>query len=198
MSSTSTPYGLIPIGDATGTIRVQRIPNGIASGYAANIFTNQPVKLDPTTGTIQAVTASTDKIFGIFMGITILTPVGGQPTPQSSWTSGQVYDTTQDMWVQVCPAWVPGMRFQIQADGAVAQALLGSQFILSNFTAGSTQTGLSQCTAAAAGVVASSQGQVVLEEFYPGVNSAVGDAFTDLIVGIAYPQIVGGFQTSIG
>ena len=197
MASTSSPYGLIPIGDATGTIRTQRIPNGIAQSYGANIFTNQPVKLDPTTGTIQAVTASTDKIFGIFAGV-YYTPTGSNPTPSTIWPSGATYSTTDDMFVYVVPAWVPGMRFQIQADGAVAQALLGSQFNLSNFTAGSTLIGYSQATAAAAGVVASSQGQLVLEEFYPGPSSAIGDAFTDLIVGVAYPQIVGGFQTSIG
>jgi hypothetical protein len=197
MASTSSPYGLIPIGDATGTVRTQRIPNGISQSYGANIFTNQPVKINPTYGTIEAVTATTDKIFGVFMGV-YYTPPGGQPTPSAIWPSGGTYSTTDDMFVWVVPAWVPGMRFQIQADGTVAQALLGSQFNLSNFAAGSTLVGLSNCTAAFAGVAGASQGQLVLEEFYPGVNSAIGDAYTDLIVGVSYPQIVGGFQTSIG
>ena len=143
------------------------------------------------------MTATTDKIFGVFMGV-YYTPPGGQPTPSAIWPSGGTYSTTDDMFVWVVPAWVPGMRFQIQADGTVAQALLGSQFNLSNFAAGSTQVGLSNCTAAFAGVAGASQGQLVLEEFYPGVSSAIGDAYTDLIVGVSYPQIVGGFQTSIG
>jgi hypothetical protein len=42
------------------------------------------------------------------------------------------------------------------------------------------------------------QAQMALFEFAPLSNNAIGDAFTDLIVGIAYPQVVSGFQTSIG
>jgi hypothetical protein len=102
------------------------------------------------------------------------------------------------MFVYVWPAWNPNTRWQIQADGTVAQPLLGSGFNLSNFSAGSTFTGLGQCTAAYAGVAGASQAQLALQEFAPAVNDAIGDAYTDLIVGIAYPQIISGYQTSIG
>lgn len=197
MSATAAPYGFQPINSQVGQVRPLRIPNGIASGLAANIFKYQPVFIAVATGTITPVTATTDKIFGVFSGVEY-TPIGGRPTVSPFWASGQTYDTTLDMFAYVWPAWLAGTRFIVQADGAVAQALLGSGFNTSNFAAGSTSTGLSAATVAAAGVAAASQAQWALEEFFPGSNNAIGDAFTDLVVSCAYPQIISGFQTSIG
>jgi hypothetical protein len=198
MATNSSPYGIQPISDQVGTPRTLRIPNGIASGLASNIFKFQPVFIAIATGTITPVTATTDKIFGIFAGVEY-TPTGQRPVVSPFWPASSTYVAGQgDMFAYVWPAWIPGQRFSIQADGTVAQALLGSGFNFSNFGNGSTTTGLSTCTAAAAGVAAASQAQMALVEFLPGVSDAIGDAFTDLIVSIAYPQIVSGFQTSIG
>lgn len=197
MSATSSPYGLMPCSDQIGTIRPLRIPLGIASGLASNIFQFQPVFMAIATGTITPCTATTDKIFGIFDGVEY-TPSGGRPVVSRYWPSGTTYDSNQMMNVYVWPAWIPSMRFQVQADGTVAQALLGSGFNLANFSSGSTFTGQSQCNVLHAGVGAGSQAQLALVEFGTGLNSLVGDAFTDLIVSVAYPQIVSGFQTSIG
>ena len=204
MASTSSPIGFQAISDGVGTVRPLYIPNGILSSYAANIFYGAPVTMAVATGTLNAVTASTDKIFGIFQGC-YFTPTGGSPTFSPFWPTGSTFacaagtnNALEQMYAVIIPAWIPGIRFRCQADGAVAQALLGSQFIVSNFVVGSTVTGMSQATVAAAGVNAASQGQFFLEEFYPGINSAVGDAYTDLIVGVAYPQVGHGFQASIG
>lgn len=197
MATTSSAYGVQPISDQTGTPRNVRVPLGIASGYATNIFKFQPVKIAVATGTLQAVTAGTDAIFGIFAGVEY-TPTGGRPVVSPFWPASTVYDSGYDMFAYIWPCWIPGMRFQVQADGAVAQALLGSQFRLSNFTSGSTSTGLSACSVAAAGSAAGVQGQFALTEFATGISSTVGDAFTDLIVTIALPQVGLGIQTSIG
>lgn len=197
MSSVSAPYGFQPISDQTGTPRPLRIPYGIASGLASNIFKYEPVFIAIATGTVTPWTATTDKIFGVFAGVEY-TPTGGRPTVSPFWASGTTYDSSLDMFVYVWPTWTPGARFVVQADGTVAQALLGSGFNGSNFSAGSTSTGLSAATVAAAGVAAASQAQWALVEFFPGSNNAIGDAFTDLIVSCAYPQVVSGFQTSIG
>ena len=203
MASTSSPYGFEPISDMTGVIRPLRIPNGITSGYGYNIFTNTPVTLDPSTGTIAAVRATTDQIFGVFIGCEY-TPTGGDPRKLPFWAANATFavssgnNAIDDMYAYVIPAWLPGVRYRVQADGIVAQTALGMQFNVSNFTDGSTITGQAACTVAYAGVADNSQGQFVLEEFYPGINSAVGDAYTDLIVGIAYPQIGNGYQNSIG
>lgn len=200
MALTSSPYGLVPISDQSGPApRTIRMPNGIASGYAANIFTGTAVRLNTATGTLQAVTASNQAIFGVFAGC-YYTPTGGRPTESPFWPTGAVYDTSNDMFAYFWPAWIPSLRFQVQADGSVAQALMGSQFNISNFAAGSTTTGLGACTVAAAGVAASSQGQLALTEFFDttGIYGTIGDAFTDLIVTIAFPQVGSGFQPSIG
>lgn len=196
MASTSSPYGLQPISDGVGTPRTLRIPYGITSGLASNIFKFTPVFINVTYGTVTPCTATTDKIFGVFAGVEY-TPTGGRPTVSPLWASGTTYDSSLDMFVYIWPAWNVSTRWQIQADGAVAQPLLGSGFNLSNFTAGNTSTGLSGVTAAYAGVAVgggSATAQVTLQEFAPQVNDAIGDAYTDLIVTITYPQI--GFQGS--
>jgi len=198
MSATAAPYGLQPISDFSGTVRPLVLKNGIASGLAANIFKYQAVKLDTVNGTITPVTATTDKIYGVFMGVEY-TPTGQRPVVADFWPSGSTYVAGLDkMEACICPAWVDNMRFRIQADGTVAQAAYGDQFNLSNFAAGSTVTGLSAMTAAAAAVGVGVQGQLQLIEFGEGINELVGDAFTDLIVAISYPQAVSGFQTSPG
>lgn len=197
MSATSSPYGLIPQSDMTGTPRTLCLPAGIASGLASNIFKYQPVKLDIVHGTITPITATTDQIYGVFAGVEY-TPTGGRPTVSPFWPASATWDSTLMMNAYIWPAWLPGLRFVLQADGTVAQALYGSGFNFSNFSAGSTTTGQSQITAAHAGVAASSQAQVALVEFYTGLSSTVGDLYTDLIVSIAYPQVVSGYQVSVG
>lgn len=196
MSATSSPYGLQPISDAAGTTRLLPLYNGIASGLSSAIYIGQAVTLDTTNGTITPVTATTDKIYGVFAGCEY-TPTGQRPSG-GYWPASTTYVAGLNIMIAyVWPAWNPNQRWQIQADGTVAQGDYGAQFNLSNFGNGSTVTQLSTCTANHTAIAGSSQGQLQLIEFAPNVNSAVGDAFTDLIVTIAYPQ-VGGFQTSPG
>lgn len=200
MASTASPYGIQPIGDQSGTPRTLRIPNGIASGLSSNILKFQPVMLDTTNGTITPITATTDKIFGVFAGVDY-TPAGGRPTMSPYWPASTTYTAGQgDMFAYIWPAWIPGARWLVQADGAVAQADFGAQFnfLASSLSSGSTQVGLSTASANHTSIAGASQGQLVLFEFNPGVNDVIGDAYTDLIVGIAYPQIVSGYQTSAG
>ncbi len=197
MALVSSPYGVQPVSDMAGIVRPLRIPFGIANNLGSNIFKNQPVKMVVASGTIAPVAATSDPIWGIFAGCEY-TPLGGRPGEFTMWASGANYDPNYDMFVYVWPAWNPNTRVKVQADGSVAQAKLGSSFNLTNLTAGNTTTGLSQCTVGAAGVAAASQGQLTLMEFDTDVNSAVGDAYTDLICMIALPQIGPAPQASIG
>lgn len=201
MASVSSPYGLQAISSQVGVaVRPHRIPFGIASGLASNIFKGTPVKLNPATGTIVPCTnpgGTPDQVFGIFMGVDY-TPSGGRPAVSPFWPTGTVYVTTEDMLVYIYPLWQPATRIKVQADGAVAQALLGCEFNFTNLTAGNTQTGLSACTVGAAGVPLGSQGQLTLVEFATDINDTIGDAFTDLICTVAYPQVGFRGQNSIG
>ena len=181
MSSISSPYGFEPISDQSGVApRRVRIPNGIASGYASNIFKWQPVTLNPATGQLMPVTANTQKIFGIFEGAEY-TPLGGRPAESPFWPGGTVVDPTYDFFVYIWPCWIPGYRFRVQADGPVGQTLLGNQFNITNFGAGNTTTGLSAATVGAAGVAVGLQGQFALTEFFDitGIYGTIGDAYTD-------------------
>jgi hypothetical protein len=197
MASTSSPYGAQIVSDMTGTPRTERIPSGIANQLASNIFKFQPVKMVPASGTITPITATTDKIWGFFAGVEY-TPLGGRPVVSTFWPSGTNVDPTYDFLVYVWPAWLPGLRIRVQADGSVAQALLGSGFSFTNIANGSTSTGLSACTVGAAGIASGTQAQLFLQEFDTGVGDAIGDAYTDLICGVANPQVGFGPQTSIG
>lgn len=202
MASISSPYGVQVIGDMAGTGRTSRMPFGIASGYAANIFKFQPIKMNPATGTVQAVTNTggvPDKIWGIFAGVEY-TPLGGRPTVSPMWPAGVNYDPSLQMFVYFWEAWNPNTRFMVQADGSVAANQLGQSFNFTNLGAGFTQVGLSQCTVGAAGVAAGVQGQLTLVEFAPnsGDPDNGGDAYTDLICTMAYPQVSWASQLSIG
>lgn len=204
MSTTSNPYGIRPIGSQGGLERTVRVPSGIASGYGTNIFKWSAVTMNPATGTLQAVTnpgGVPQRIWGFFAGCEF-TPLGSRPSEFPYWPAGSTPDPNYDFFVYIWPAWDPTLRLQVQADGSVPQALLGSQFNITNVGAGSTATGLSACTVGAAGVAQGSQGQLVLTEFatdntqIPG--SVPGDSFTDLICAIAYSQAGPASQPSIG
>lgn len=200
MALTASPYGFQPISDNEGMVRPVRMPFGVASGLASNIFKYQPVALDPIGGTLIPITnpgGVPQQVFGVFAGMEF-TPLGGRPTESPFWPGGTSYDPAYDTFAYFWPAWGPTIRFLVQADGSVPQGSMGQQFNITNATAGSTAIGLSNASVGAAGVAAGSQGQWTLTEFYTGVNDAIGDAFTDLIVISAYPQIGFGSQKSIG
>ena len=204
MSLISNPYGIIAASDQSGIPRRLRVPSGIASGYGLNIFLNNAVRINPATGLLEAVTNPNgvpQAIWGIFAGCEF-TPLGGRPTESPFWAAGTIVDPNYDFFAYVYPAWMPGTRWYMQADGSVAQAKLGSQFNITNVGAGNTTTGLGASTVGAGGIAANAQGQFALVEFAQGnqqtIQSAPGDAFTDLICTIALPQIGLGSQTSIG
>ena len=202
MASVAAPYGFQPISGQSGIPNPVRMQNGIANQYTTNIYKGSAVKLVTATGTLQLVTnpgGIPDPIYGIFAGV-YYTPLGGRPTVSPYWTAGTNVDTTQDFMVYIWPAWLPDTRWRVQADGPVGQALMGSQFLVTNPTAGNTTTGLSGQTVGAAGAGAGVQGQFALTEFFDnnGIYDTIGDAFTDLICTIALPQVGLGNQKSIG
>jgi hypothetical protein len=196
MAATSAPYGFQPIDHLSGIPRPIRMPFGIASGQAGNIFKYQPIRL--TAGLIVGVTSASDPIWGIFQGVEF-TPTGGRPAVSPFWPDGQTYDSTFNMFVYFWPGWDPALRVKAQANGSIAQALMGAQFDVVNFAAGNTATGLSSAQLSASSVGNGTQGQFFLQEFGVDVGDQLGggDAFTDCILGIARPQVGGAPQTSI-
>ena len=186
MSAVNAPFGFICAKHPSGQSRANEYT--IASAYAANIFTGDPVKL-VTAGTIQLATSdgsrtgTTDgvEVHGIFAGC-VYTDSAGKPNWSSYWPSGQVA-TDIKAYVYDDPVNV----FLVQADGSVAAAAIGDQADWTGFTApgGSTVTGRSLATLSSTLVGAGVQGQFRIVEFDRSADNAAGDAFTKVHVQIA-------------
>ena len=172
MSSTNAPFGMRPSFHPSGLDRAVALADGIASGYASNILKGQPVKLD-TSGVIQAAAAG-DAFLGAFAGFE-WTDTTGRRRVSNYFPANTAYTTGSAIAYYYQD---PAIVYDIQADGSLAQTTLGAQSDFSNITAGSSTTGLSQCTISASVVSAGSSAQLKIIGLTPGVDNAWGDAYT--------------------
>lgn len=189
MSATSAPFGLRPAYFPTGLERAQALANGITSGYGSNILKGQAVQYSPNAGVILPVvdtTTNSGQVAGAFDGVE-WTDTTGRRRVSNYWpanTSGTAivayfYNDQQ-------------IVYEIQADGPVAQTAIGNEANFSNFTAGSTTTGLSQMTLSSSLVGSGSTGQVRIVDIAPYPDNAWGDAYTIVRVQVSKPQFVPG------
>jgi hypothetical protein len=185
MSTTSAPFGLRPAFHPSGLDRAQALANGIASGYASNIFKGQPITYSQGTGVIVPVTG-TEAFSGAFAGVE-WTDVTGRRHVSNFWPANTAYQTGS------CIAYFYNdekIVYEIQADGVVAQTAIGNEANFSNLTAGSTFTGLSQATVSATLVGTGVQGQVRIVDIAPYPGNAWGDAYPIVRVTVAESQFV--------
>ena len=82
----------------------------------------------------------------------------------------------------------PNIVYEIQADGSLAQTAVGDMADLSNTTAGSTTTGLSQCTLSTTLVGAGNSAQMLIRDLAPYPDNAWGDSYTIVRVTINESQ----------
>jgi hypothetical protein len=68
--------------------------------------------------------------------------------------------------------------YEIQADGSLAQTSIGDEANLSAVTAGSTFTGLSQCTLSTTLAGSGVNAQMRIIDLGQGIDNAWGDLFT--------------------
>jgi hypothetical protein len=188
MSSTSAPFGLRPAFFPTGLERAQVLAGGIPSGYGSNIYKQQPVKYAAGTGQIQPVTG-TEAFVGSFQGVEFTDTTGrrrvsnywpsGTTTLSGSTTNAYFYNDSQ-------------IVYEIQADGSLAQTVIGGEFNFSNLTSGSTTVGISQCTLDYTSQVTagSGQGQMRVVDLSQNVDNAWGDAYTVVRVQVVKTQFV--------
>ena len=182
MSATSAPFGLRPAFHPSGLDRAQALANGIVSAYATDILKGQPVKY-VTGGTIEEVTG-TEAFVGAFAGVE-WTDTTGRRRVSNYWPALTAYQTGS------CVAYFyndPNIVYEIQADGIVNQSAIGDEANFSNLTAGSTTTGLSQCTMSATLAGANNVGQVRIVDIAPYPGNDWGDAFTIVRVTVAEHQ----------
>jgi hypothetical protein len=183
MATTAAPYGLRPINliggqQFAGSTRQIKI----ASGYAANIFFGDVVAIgvDGTIVKVSNVGTNADPFpagtVGVFLGCAYTSPTLKYFLNSQYWPTGTV---ASDAMAYVCDD--PDTLFQIQADAAVTQTMLGSNFGV-NQTAGSTVSGDSNISLDVATRATTNTVALRLVDFVNGPFSTVGDAFTDCIV----------------
>ena len=186
MATTAAPYGLKPVNliggqPYAGSTRQIKI----ASGYASNLFNGQIVSI-VAAGTVELVTTNGDNstpfpagTIGVFVGCSYTDPNTKQKLFAQYWPTGTV---ASDAVAYVVDD--PDVVLQVQADGSMAQATLGSNAHLAavqSSSTGSTTTGNSN-TALDATVNTTSGFAFRVVDFVDAPGSEVGDAYTDVLV----------------
>jgi len=185
MTTTAQPFGLRPSSHPSGVIRP--VAYTIASGYAANIFQNQPVRIAPTTGAGQTegtiVAAATGEAFiGTFQGVEF-TDSDGRYRVSNKWTAS-TSATTITAYVTSDPAIV----YQVQTNANVTVADIGKQYDFANQTSGNTTTGLSSASLDVASAAANAS--VRLIGLSDAVQDNADDAYLTVEVQISEHQFV--------
>lgn len=177
MSSTATPYGMRPVGVLGGRPDNNAFNSyKIASGYAANIFYGDVVKI-VSTGVVEKDTGtSTLTPIGVFVGCRYTNPTTKELTFAQYWPTGTV---ASDAFAYVVDD--PWAVFQIQSDETLAQTALGNNAAIVQ-TAGSTAIGNSKNALDGSTINTTNTLPLRIVAFVDGPSSAVGDAFTDVIV----------------
>jgi len=188
MASTASPYGRRPVNliggqPYAGSTRLVKINNA----YAANIFYGQPVSVN-ASGVVIADTGTSNVaatgVVGVFVGCTYTDPNLKYKIFKQYWPTGTV---ATDAYAYVVDD--PDVVMQVQADDTVAQTALGANIGLSTFS-GDTATGNSETSADAASIATTATLPLRIVGFVDGPESAVGDAYTDLLVKWNMPAAV--------
>ena len=185
MSNTvNAPFGLRPVYSPSGVVRPTAFT--IASGYAQNLFQNQPVRIAPTTGggetegTLVAAAVGASFI-GVFQGV--------------EFTDGDLRRRVSNRWLASTAATEivayatldPTIVYEVQSDAALAVADIGKQYNLTAIS-GNTTTGLS--TQALGVSTAAANASVRLIGITPGPDNAFGDTYVIAQVQISEHQFV--------
>ncbi len=180
MASTAAPYGLRPVNliggqSYAGSTRMFKINNA----YAANIFYGQPVSSNGN-GYIQADTSTTalaaTGVVGVFVGCAYTDPNLKIKVFKQYWPTGTVATDAEAYVVDD-----PDVVMQAQADGSITQADVGLNIGLGtsagNIATGNATTPLSNSSKAASATL-----PLRIIGFVDSPESAIGDAFTDVLV----------------
>lgn len=188
MSATAAPYGLRPVNliggqPYAGSTRMIKIANA----YAANLFYGQPVSVN-TSGVVIAETGTSNVaatgVVGVFVGCTYTDPNLKYKVFKQYWPTGTV---ATDAMAYVVDD--PDVVMQAQANGAVAQTALGANIGFGT-SAGDTNTGNSTTPLATGTLNTTATLPLRIVGFVDGPDSAVGDAYTDVLVKWNMPAAV--------
>lgn len=185
MSSASTAFGFRPSYHNSGQARAKAYT--IATGYAANIFKGDPVKL-VDAGTIQLGTSDGTRtgtldgvsLLGIFAGCEY-TDALGKPTVSNFWPTG-VAATNITAWVYDDPETLFDVEYPNPSAGTTVQTAVGEECDWTpTAPGGSTSTGLSLTYLS---VIQATSGQFQITSFKPNVTDTLVDAYVTATVRI--------------
>ena len=194
MSATSAPFGLRPAFHPSGLDRAFALANGIqavstsgnvSAGYASNILKGQPVKMN-TAGYIE-VAGSGDPFLGAFAGVE-WTDATGRRRVSNYWPANESFQVGSVIAYFYQDA---NIVYEIQAAGSLTQAAIGDEFDITNETAGSTTTGLSQATLGTSAAGSGNAKQMRVIDIAPYPDNAWGDAYTIVRAVISESQYAG-------
>jgi hypothetical protein len=178
MSATATPMGAEPVGTLsangsyTGKVRHYKI----ASNDSTAIFYGDFVKMTSAgVVTLDNGTTSLTPI-GVFMGCSYTDPNTNQLTFSQYYPASTV---ASDIDAYVLND--PFVEMRMQGDATLAQTALGNNAAVVQ-TAGSTSIGRSRNAFDSSSIATTNTLPVKLIEFVKGPDSAIGDAYTDVIV----------------
>lgn len=200
MSSTNAPFGLRPAFHPSGLDRASALANGIqavstsgnvSAGYATTILKGQPVKM--ATGGYIVVAAAGDAFLGAFDGVE-WTDATGRRRVSNYWPANESFTVGSVVAYFYQDA---NIVYEIQADGSLAQTAIGDEADLSNTTAGSTTTGLSQATLSTTLVGSGNSAQMRIIDIAPYADNAWGDDYVIVRATIAEYQFAGAAGTAI-
>jgi hypothetical protein len=185
MSSISAPFGFRASYHNSGQMRPKAYV--IASAYAANIFSGDPVKLTDN-GVIQlgssdgTRTGTTDgvSLLGIFAGCQYL-DASGKPTISPFWPSGAT-GTEITAWVYDVPETLFDVQYNNPSACTTVQTAVGEECDWTVASpGGSTQTGLSNTFLTA---IQATSGQFQITGFGFEINDSLTDAYVVVSVRI--------------
>ena len=185
MSAISAPFGFRPSYHNSGQMRPKAYT--IASTYAANIFSGDPVKLTDN-GVIQLGTSDGTRsgtvdgisLLGIFAGCQYL-DASGRPAISPFWPSGAT-GTEIVAWVYDDPETLFDVQYTNPSAGTTVQTAVGEECDWSVASpGGSTQTGLSNCQLTA---IQATSGQFQITGFAYNINDSLTDAYVQVTVRI--------------
>lgn len=187
MGSVNAPFGLQPIRHPSGQIRPfdMWVTKAVADALAS-MYQYQPVQISAAGG-LAPVTANNVDFVGVFLGA-MYTDLTGRPIITNQWTTGTVVKNLGANSVKLSFTRDPGIVYQIQANGALAIADLGSQIGFVDFTA--NVNGLSQCRAAISTLTNSGQDRLRITGKGLQVDNDWADAYPIIEVMIATHQDV--------
>ena len=178
MSSISAPFGFRPSYHNSGQMRPKAYT--IASTYAANIFSGDPVKLTDN-GVIQLGTSDGTRS-GTVDGISLLGIFGGcqyndatgRPVISPFWPTGAT-GSELVAWVYDDPETLFDVQYNNPSSGTTVQTAVGEECDWTVASpGGSTQTGLSNTLLTA---IQATSGQFQITGFAYNINDSLTDAY---------------------